>query len=82
MKKGQPGFFDKAEHLTKLLRVLYAVCAGLFLFDFAYHRHVIHPWEQLWGFYAVFGFIGCAVLVLAAKQLRKVVMRREEYYDR
>ena len=82
MKKEQPGFFDNAERITKLLRVLYAVCTGLFLVDFAYHRHVNHPWEQLWGFYALFGFIGCAILVLAAKQLRKVVMRREEYYDR
>ncbi len=82
MTKEQPGFLDKAGRLTKLLRVFYALCTGLFLFDFVYHRHVIHPWEGLWGFYALFGFVACALLVLAAKQMRKVVMRGEEYYDR
>ncbi len=81
MKKEQPGFFDKADNIKILLRVLYAICAGLFLFDFVYHRHAIHSWENLLGFYALYGFIACVVLVLAAKEMRKVVMRNQEYYD-
>ena len=36
----------------------------------------------LFGFYAFFGFIACVALVLIAKQLRRVLLRREDYYDR
>ena len=32
-------------------------------------------------FYAVYGFVACVALVLAAKVLRRVVMRPEDYYD-
>ena len=48
--------------------------------DFMFHRHVEHPWEVLWGFYAVFGFVSCVALVLVAKQMRKILMRQENYY--
>jgi len=79
--KEQPGFLDKAESIKKLLRVFYAICIGVLLFDLVYHRHVAHPWENLWGFYALFGFVAYVALVLAAKEMRKVLMRRETYYD-
>ena len=32
------------------------------------------------GFYAVFGFGACVLLVLAAKALRRLLMRPEDYY--
>ena len=74
-------FFDKPQNVKRALRVLYAICGVLFLIDFVYHRHVEHGWEALWGFYAVYGFVACVVLVLAAKEMRKVLMRKEDYYD-
>ncbi len=73
--------FDKPRNIRRLLWVLYAICAGLFLIDALFHRHVIHAWESYFGFYAVFGFVACVVLVLAAKEMRKVLMRKEDYYD-
>jgi hypothetical protein len=33
------------------------------------------------GFYAFYGFVACVLLVLIAKQMRKVLMRKEDYYD-
>ena len=33
------------------------------------------------GFYALFGFVACVSLVLAARELRKLVMRPEDYYE-
>jgi len=75
------GYFDKTENVKKVLRVFYGICTGLLLLDFVHHRHVIHSWEHLWGFYALFGFIACVALVLIAKQMRKVLMRDEHYYD-
>ena len=49
----------------------------------AQKNSVILPnaWEALWGFYAVFGFIACTVLILVAKEMRKFLMRKEDYYD-
>ena len=32
------------------------------------------------GFYAIFGFGACVLLVLAAKALRRLLMRPEDYY--
>ena len=74
-------FFDDPANLKKVLRIFYAICAGLLLVDFVYHRHVTHSWEGLWGFYGVFGFIACVILVLVAKEMRKVLMRDEKYYE-
>lgn len=65
-----------------MLWVLVSVCGLLFVTDFIYHRHIVHPWEELWGFYAIYGFVSCVVLVLVAKQMRKLLMRKEQYYER
>jgi membrane protein YdbS with pleckstrin-like domain len=72
---------DKPENVRRLLRIFYLACALLLAADFIYHRHVIHDWESLWGFYALFGFAACVSLVLIAKQLRRILMRPEDYYD-
>ncbi len=42
---------------------------------------MIHPWEAGFGFYAVFGFVACVILVLFAKEMRKVLMRKGDHYD-
>ena len=78
---GREHFFDNPRNIRWIFRSLYAVAAGLFLIDFVIHRHVVHPWEGLPGFYPIYGFVGIVVLVLAAKQLRRVSMRDEDYYD-
>lgn len=73
--------FDKPENVNRLLRGFYVVCGLLFALDFIIHRHSSHPLEQLTGFYAFYGFIAFVILVVVAKLLRKVVMRKEDYYD-
>jgi len=74
-------FFDKPENIKKLLRVFYVCCAVLILLDLVVHRHIYHSWENLPGFYPLYGFVGCVVLVLIAREMRKVLMRKEDYYD-
>lgn len=49
--------------------------------DLFIHRHIYHSWESFTGFYAFYGFLACVVLVLLARELRKLVMRDEDYYD-
>jgi hypothetical protein len=82
MKRQDRHFFDNPRHVAWVMRALYAACALAFALDFAIHRHVSHRWENLWGFYAIYGFIGCVLLVLIAKWMRGFLMRDEEYYER
>lgn len=73
--------FDKPQNVSRLLLGFYIICGILFALDFVLHRHTAHPWEGFPGFYALYGFIACVVLVLIAKEMRKVLMRKEDYYD-
>jgi len=73
--------FDKPENVNRLLRGFYAICGLLLILDFVLHRHIVHSWENAPAFYAIFGFVACVLLVLIAKELRKVLMRKEDYYD-
>jgi len=73
--------FDNPKNVQRILYILYFCCAVLFILDFIIHRHMVHPWEGLLGFYAVYGFVGCVVLVLVAKWMRTFLMRDEDYYD-
>lgn len=75
------GFFDKPENIRKLLKIFYGICILLVMVDFIVHRHIYHSWEKIPAFYAVYGFVGCVVLVLIAKEMRKFLMRGEDYYD-
>lgn len=77
----KPHFFDKPGNVQLVLTILYLTCGLLMLADFVVHRHVEHPLESLPGFYAVYGFVGCVSLVMVAKELRKLVKRREDFYD-
>jgi len=73
--------FDRPENVRRLLLGLYVACGVLLVADFIFHRHVVHPWEGLPGFYPIYGWVSIVVLVLLAKQLRKLVMRDEDFYD-
>lgn len=72
--------FDNPRNVRRVLYLLYASCAVLLLLDFLVHRHTEHPWEHLWGFYPLYGFVGCVILVFVAKWMRLFLMRGENYY--
>ncbi len=73
--------FDNPRNVSLVIRGLYIICILLFLLDFILHRHVTREWEGFTGFYALFGFIAYVTIVLTAKQLRKILKRKEDYYD-
>ncbi len=74
-------FFDKENNINLVLRIFYTLCALLFLMDFVVHRHIYIWYESIPAFYALYGFVACVVLVLIAKQMRKWLMRDEDYYQ-
>jgi hypothetical protein len=75
-------WLDEPANVERLVRGFYAVCALLLLLDLFVPKHGDFAIERLFGFYAFFGFAACVTLVLVAKQLRRVLMRPEGYYDR
>ena len=79
---GRKYLFDDAKNVRRVVLGLVIVCVALFVGDFLVHRHISHVAERLWGFYAIYGFVACVVLVLLATQMRRILMREEDYYDR
>lgn len=74
-------WLDEPGNVQKIIWALFAVCAALFLADAFYHKHSHFEAENFFGFYAIFGFVVCVALVLAAKGMRVFLMRSEDYYD-
>ena len=73
--------FDKPKNVSRLLNGFYVICVLLVIADFIVHRHIGFGWEEIPAFYAIYGFAACVVLVVIAKKMRKIVMRKENYYD-
>lgn len=81
--------FDDRKNVKRAIRSLFICCAILFIGDVVFffeHKHLsfedgAFPIEGWFGFYGIFGFVACVLLVLAAKQMRKVLMREEDYYE-
>lgn len=92
MEPERERFLDRPENVQKVLRTLYAICAFLLAIDLvntvlqqleiADWRHAYRTWEAFPGFYTIYGFVACVLLVLIAKQMRRVLMRGEDFYDR
>ena len=71
---------------VNIQRAVVAICVLLVLADIAFtlwgHRHIHFALEGYIGVYCAVGFVSYVGLVFAAKLLRKLVMRPEDYYDR
>jgi len=73
-------FVDNPKNVDRICYSLYVLCAGLFLADFIYHKHVEFKIEYVPGFYALYGFFMCAALVICARMMRIFLKRPEDYY--
>lgn len=73
-------WLDQPGNVTRLYRGLWAVGIALVLADLVVHRHAEVGFDVLFGFYGFYGLGACVALVLAAKGLRRILMRSEEYY--
>ena len=87
----KPGIFDNQRNVRRVVFGLYTACAVVFALDIVSWfqaragvpelRHPDSGMDVLPGFYAFYGFVACVLLVLAAREMRKILMRREDYYD-
>ena len=81
MNDGRKYWLDNPRNVTRICWVLYVLCALLFAGDAFYHKHAEFSAEHIFGFYALFGFAAYVGLIFTAKGLRKLIMRKEDYYD-
>lgn len=78
---------DRPAVVRRIYHALIGVCVLLGLTDVAnlvfhlFHHHAVFAIEDVPNFYGFYGLIGCIFLVLTARELRKVLMRDEDYYD-
>lgn len=72
---------DNPKAVDRLVYGLYGLCALLVLADFFYYKKTYFGIEKFIGFYAWYGFIMCAALVVCAKAMRLFLMRDESYYS-
>ena len=75
-------YFDKPENIKKLWIMLYVICGLTVLPDLFTHRHAYFGVDGYFGFYAVLGFISCAVLILFSKLVALFLKAKENYYDK
>lgn len=76
-------WLDHPRNVNKIFwgLVVMVICALTVLADLLYHKHVHYGIESIMGYHGLYGFVSCVVLVLAAKVLRRVIKRDEDYYD-
>ena len=74
-------WLDEPRNVDKLVYLVYGICVGLLFADLLYDKHphfAVEGWLDFYGFY---GFASYTALIFIAKALRKLVRRREDYYD-
>ncbi len=74
----------RPENVNTIWRGLVSVCVLLILVDLVYHanhsKHGAITVEEVIGFHAAYGFGAFVFVVLLGKELRKLIMRPEDYY--
>lgn len=71
---------DDRRNVKVFFWVLVGLGAIITLLDLFYKKKTYFDIEQWFGFYSFYGFVMCALLVIAAKVMRMVLMRREDFY--
>lgn len=72
------------DRLKLVIRISYAVLALLVVWDvlFVSKEHAHTSAEHLPGFWAVFGFVACVLIIIISKWYGHLgIMTREDYYD-
>ena len=64
-------------------KIAYGILILLFIVDFIIPRHEIHFFgDKIPGFWSIFGFSACVVIIIVSKWLGKNgLMKDEDYYD-
>ena len=75
-------WLDRPENVKRLWRGFIAALVALLVAEFGFTMHPHFAIDALYGFYAWYGFLACAVLIGVAKALGYVLKRSDTYYER
>ena len=73
--------FDNPKNVRRLYWAFFVALALVLVAESFVDMHGEFYVAHFYGFYAVFGFISYTMLIFVARILRKILMRKEEYYD-
>ena len=63
--------------------IVFIIFVLLDLFPGIEPGHVVFPWSHIAGFFALFGFIGCVIIIIGSKFIGHYwLQRKEDYYDK
>jgi len=82
MSSERKRWLDDPQNVTRLYRGAWGLGLLLVVLDWVVERHEDLHAAAAFAFYALYGFVACVILVLAAKALRRVLKRPEDYYER
>ena len=72
---------DRPGNPLKIVWGLAAACIALVVLDVLLVEHKSGGMESVPGFYAVAGFVMFSTIIIAARLLRTIIGRREDYYS-
>ena len=73
-------WLDEPRHVKLLWRVFLGVLVLIVAIGALLPLHPYFDIESVFGFYAWFGFIACAVMIVVAKGLARLLKRPDTYY--
>ena len=70
-------------HTKTMKKIAYAVLIFIIIMDFFIPRHEIHFFgDEIPGFWSIFGFIACILIILISKWIGRLgIMQDENYYN-
>ena len=69
--------------MKKIHWILLSIITAISLIGQFSVEHHHHWWDMIPGVYAIYGFIGCILIVKVSKLYgKKIAFRDEEYYDK
>ncbi len=77
----RPHWLDQPRNVKRLWRGFLGVLALTVLAQLVVQLHPHFAVESVFGFYAWFGFLACAAMIIVAKALALLLKRPDSYYD-
>ena len=73
--------FDSPKNVKRLRTGFFVALVLVLIAEAFVDMHGEFTVDHFYGFYAVYGFISYVLLIFVAKAIRKIIMRKEDYYD-
>lgn len=75
-------FFERPEIGKAVKRAFLGSLVLLIVLELFVHKHPYFPWAGTFTFYAVYGFLACALIIAVSKILGIFWLQKgEDYYD-